>query len=137
MTARLRSFYLVFRDNAMVYKDVTQWLRNRSFLVLFFGLLALAEGVSGLIMSLGEEVPQPGNVTFVVLYVILGFYAFIIAVTGYTLAAKEFQNRTFELYELSGMSLERMVGGKLLSMICQFFFGNIGNRNKFTGLPVT
>jgi hypothetical protein len=123
MIRRLRGLYLVFRDNAMVYKDVTQWLRNRSFLVLFFGLLALAEAVSAIIMSLGEEVPQPGNVAFVVLYVILAFYAFIIAITGYTLAAKEFQNRTFELYELSGMSLERMVGGKLLSMVCQFFFG--------------
>ena len=32
MIGRIKGLYLVFRDNAMVYKDVTQWLRNRSFL---------------------------------------------------------------------------------------------------------
>lgn len=38
-------------------------------------------------------------------------YALIIAFLGNGLTSREFMNRTFELYELSGMSLERMVGG--------------------------
>ena len=37
--SRLSTFY----DNAMLYKDVTQWMRNRTFATLFIGLLVVAE----------------------------------------------------------------------------------------------
>ncbi|MGI8906333.1 MAG: hypothetical protein ACR2IE_07575 [Candidatus Sumerlaeaceae bacterium] len=119
----MRSLVRQLQDNAMFYKDITQWLRNRTFIALFFGLLLLAEGVSVFIMSLGEEITRPGPKVFYSLYVILVIYALIIAFMGHSLTAREFANRTFELYELSGMSLERMIGGKLLSMVYEFLFG--------------
>lgn len=110
-------------DNAMLYKDITQWLRNRTFLVLFFGLLLGAEAISMFIMGMGEELEEPGNIVFSILFGLLILYGFIIAFMGHLLTGREFQNRTFELYELSGMSLERMIGGKFLSMAYQFLFG--------------
>src|SRR6188768_909317 len=119
----MRSVVRYLQDNAMLYKDITQWLRNRTFVALFFGLLLLAEGISVFIMSLGEEIQQPGPAVFYSLYCILIVYGLIIAFMGHGLTAREFANRTFELYELSGMSLERMIGGKLLSMVYEFLFG--------------
>lgn len=112
-----------FHDNAMFYKDITQWLRNRTFGSLFFGLLLVAEALSLFIIGNSDEMNQPGVVMFYMLYMVLAVYALLIAYLGNGLTSREFVNRTFELYELSGMSLERMVGGKLLSMLYQFFFG--------------
>jgi hypothetical protein len=119
----MRNLVRHLQDNAMLYKDITQWLRNRTFVALFFGLLMLAEGISVFVMSLGEDVTQPGPAVFYSLYTVLVVYALIIAFMGHSLTAREFSNRTFELYELSGMSLERMIGGKLLSMVYEFLFG--------------
>ncbi len=110
-------------DNAMLYKDLTQWLRNKTFVGLFFGLLLLAEGVSVFVTSLPTRAGEAGPVVFNILLMVLFFYGLIIAFSGYGLTAKEFQNRTFELYELSGMSLEKMIRGKFLSMMAQFLFG--------------
>lgn len=110
-------------DNAMFYKDLTQWLRNRTFAGLFFGLLLLAEGISVFVSSMPMEVGQVGPVVFNYLLLVLLLYGGIIAFSGYSLTSKEFQNRTFELYELSGMSLEKMIRGKFLSMAAQFLFG--------------
>ncbi len=106
-----------FQDNAMFYKDITQWLRNRTFGSLFFGLLLLAEMLSLFIIAGSDEISEPGVAMFYILYMVLFIYALVIAFMGNGLTAREFVNRTFELYELSGMSLERMVGGKLLSML--------------------
>ncbi len=110
------------QDNAMFYKDITQWLRNRTFLALFFGLLLVAEGISVFIMSLGETF-NPGPAVFYSLYFVLVIYAIVIGFMAHGLTAREFANKTFELYELSGMSLERMISGKLISMVYQFLFG--------------
>jgi hypothetical protein len=110
-------------DNAMLYKDLTQWLRNKTFLGLFFGLLLLSEGISIFVSSLPTDAGKAGPVVFNLLLMVLSFYGLIIAFSGYNLTSKEFQNRTFELYELSGMSLEKMIRGKFLSMIAQFLFG--------------
>lgn len=110
-------------DNAMLYKDITQWLRNRTFLLLFFGLLAIAEVTTALVVLVTRTEENLGAVSFSVLSTVLFIYALIIAFLGHNLTAREFFNRTFELYELSGMSLERMVWGKLLSMLVQFSFG--------------
>lgn len=123
MIAAIRAAGARILDNAMLYKDITQWLRNKTFLVLFFGLLAAAEGFSLFIMALGEEIGRPGAAVFSVLYFVLLLYGFVIAYMGHSLTSREFLNRTFELYELSGMSLERMIGGKFLSMVYQFYFG--------------
>lgn len=117
---RLSTLY----DNAMLYKDVTQWMRNKTFSTLFFGLLAVSLLVSALIISLPiEQQGVAGPTTFAILVSVLLGYTMIIAFTGYGLTTREFMNRTFELYELSGMSLEKMTLGKLLSMFTQFFFG--------------
>jgi hypothetical protein len=110
-------------DNAMLYKDITQWLRNRTFLLLFFGLLAIAEITTALVVLMPSTEENLGAVIFGILSGVLFVYALIIAFLGHNLTAREFFNRTFELYELSGMSLERMVWGKVLSMLAQFFFG--------------
>ncbi len=110
-------------DNAMLYKDLTQWLRNKTFVGLFFGLLLLAEGISVFSSSASLEAGKAGPIVFNILFSVLFCYGLIIAFLGYSLTAREFQNHTFELYELSGMSLEKMIWGKLFSMIAQFLFG--------------
>lgn len=110
-------------NNAMLHKDLTQWLRNKTFSVLFFGLIFLAEALSLFFGLLPMDKGEGGPVAFGFMTGILYVYAFIIAFSGYGLTAKEFQNRTFELYELSGMSLEKMIRGKLMSMLAQFLFG--------------
>jgi hypothetical protein len=110
-------------DNAMLYKDLTQWLRNKTFVGLFFGLLLMAEGVSVYVTSMPSEPGRTGPVVFNILVVLLYLYGLVIGFIGYTLTSREFQNRTFELYELSGMSLEKMIRGKWGSMIAQFLFG--------------
>jgi len=112
-----------FRDNAMFYKDITQWMRNRTFGALFFGLLLVAEILTGFVIFASDDIANPGPVLFYGLYLTLVIYALLIAFQGNTLTNKEFGNRTFELFELSGMSLERMVSGKFLSMYYQFLFG--------------
>jgi len=112
-----------FQDNAMFYKDMTQWLRNRTFGSLFFGLLFVAEALSLFIIAGSQDITNPGVAMFYTLYSVLIIYAIVIAFMGNGLTSREFVNRTFELFELSGMSLERMIGGKVLSMLYQFFFG--------------
>lgn len=120
---RTDSVGAVFRDNAMFYKDITQWLRNRTFASLFFGLLLVAEILTIFVIGTADDNSQPGVTLFYGLYLVLIVYAMLIAYQGNSLTSREFSNRTFELFELSGMSLERMVGGKLFSMLYQFFFG--------------
>ncbi|MBM4087888.1 MAG: hypothetical protein FJ276_00445 [Planctomycetes bacterium] len=110
-------------DNAMLYKDITQWLRKRTFAILFFGLLAIAEVTTAIVVLVTQTEERLGVVSFSVLSSVLFLYALIIAFLEHNLTAREFFNRTFELYELSGMSLERMVWGKFLSMLVQFSFG--------------
>lgn len=120
---RTDSVGAIFRDNAMFYKDITQWLRNRTFASLFFGLLLVAEILTIFVIGTADDNSQPGVTLFYGLYLVLIVYAMLIAYQGNSLTSREFSNRTFELFELSGMSLERMVGGKLFSMLYQFFFG--------------
>ena len=114
---------LALRDNAMLYKDTTQWLRNRSFELSFFGLLVIAEFVCLLVISFADEEANAGKIGFSTLFGILVLYALVVAVVGHNLTSREFFSKTFELYELAGMSLEKMVAGKLLSMMSQFLFG--------------
>lgn len=110
-------------DNAMLFKDLTQWLRNRTFLFLFFGLLAVAEVILLSALTLPGENEDAGMMVFTLLAMVLFVYTIIIGFLGHNLTAREFLSQTFELYELSGMSLERMAGGKLVSMLAQFLFG--------------
>ncbi|HBF33819.1 TPA: hypothetical protein DDW35_04580 [Candidatus Sumerlaeota bacterium] len=110
-------------DNAMFYKDITQWLRGRGFPPFFMGILVISTLICGLIALAAPEKGEGGPVCFGFLVGLLGLYTLIIGFTGYNLTSREFQNRTFELYELCGMSLEKMVWGKISSMLGQFLFG--------------
>ncbi|MEW5733946.1 MAG: hypothetical protein AB1921_03775 [Thermodesulfobacteriota bacterium] len=110
-------------SNAILYKDTTQWLRGRFFAALFFGLLGVSEFLCLSIVLGAEGQEGLGRYVFDALNYCLGFYLLCVAVMGHNMAVKEFENRTFELYELSGMSLEKMVGGKLASLFYQFVFG--------------
>lgn len=113
----------IFRDNAMFYKDLTQWLRNQTFLGLFILLLCLAWAASAFITLLPIESGKGGPVLFGLLWGGLLLFTLVILFQGYGLSAREFFTRTFELYELSGMSLERMILGKTWSLLAQFLFG--------------
>jgi len=110
-------------NNAMLYKDITQWLRNKTFAVLFFGLLLFSEVVSLIVISIPGESAEAGLVSFIFFIILLCLYSLAITTMGYNHTAREFVNKTFELYELSGISLEKMVLGKFLSMSVQFLFG--------------
>lgn len=110
-------------DNAMFYKDLTQWMRNQTFLGLFILLLALGWAATAFIAFLPFDPGGRGPVLFGLLAAGLGLYTLVVAFQGFTLTSREFVTRTFELYELSGMSLERMVLGKLWSLLAQFLFG--------------
>lgn len=110
-------------SNAILYKDTTQWLRGRFFGLLFIGLLAASELCCVLIVGADGGRDGIGRTVFTVLTYCLGCYLVCVAGMGHSLAVKEFENRTFELYELSGMSLEKMIGGKLASLFYQFVFG--------------
>jgi hypothetical protein len=110
-------------NNAMFYKDITQWIRNRTFLIFFFGLLGLSEIICLLFMVAPVESNDIGMICFSFLMGLLGLYTMLIAFSGFRLTSNEFANRTFELYEIAGMSLEKMVLGKFSSMLYQFLFG--------------
>ena len=71
----------------------------------------------------GENSNDTGQVIFVILYAFLVLYSFIIALMTFRLTSREFADGTFELYEISGMSLEKMTLGKVISMFSQFLFG--------------
>jgi hypothetical protein len=119
----MRTMAATIIDNAMLYKDITQWLRYKTFSVLFFGLLLVSEIIAVMFISLPMDQTHRGPLTFSLLSTGLFLYMLVIAFMGYSLTNREFINKTFELYELSGMSLEKMIFGKLLSMITQFLFG--------------
>jgi hypothetical protein len=116
---RLSTIY----DNAMLYKDLTQWIRTKTFITLFIGLLSFGE-FGALLFSYADFDGDPsGGFAFGYLSMLLGVYMVIIAFNGMAHTGKEFGNRTFELYEVAGMSLEKMVFGKFSSMLAQFLFG--------------
>ena len=120
---RIKAMARVIGDNAMLYKDTTQWLRNQTFIGLFILLLGLAWGASVIVGVMPIPAGDGGPAVFWFLVAMLALYIIILAFQGYSLTAREFTTRTFELFELSGMSLERMVLGKLISMLVHFLFG--------------
>ncbi|MBN1901548.1 hypothetical protein JW926_09530 [Candidatus Sumerlaeota bacterium] len=110
-------------ENAMLFKDITQWIRNKTFLALFLSLLFGAGAISFFFVPVSGDAAQLGVIAFSIFTIILFIYTLVIAGMGFNLTSREFANKTFELYELSGMSLERMILGKLLSLLTQFLFG--------------
>lgn len=60
----MKGIVAFFQDNAMFYKDITQWLRNKTFGSLFFGLLIIAEAISLLVIAGSDDISQPGVTMF-------------------------------------------------------------------------
>ncbi len=118
-----KGYALLLSDNAMLYKDMTQWIRNKTFIGLFFGLLLLSEFITVMVIVLPESSRNPGSILFNILLFLLFGYGAVTAIMGYSLTNKEFTTQTYELYEMAGMSLEKMVSGKVLSLLAQFYFG--------------
>jgi hypothetical protein len=111
-------------SNGMLYKDITQWLRQRTFTLLFLGLLGFCEFIAVLLGTLQLDNPaQAGTITFGLLTGALALFGIVTAFNGHMATSREFSDKTFELYALAGMSLEKMVLGKLLSLMTQFLFG--------------
>jgi hypothetical protein len=119
----LRSWSITVRDNPMLYKDITQWLRQKGFGLLFMLLLFLGEAVSILIASLSLEEGSAGPATFMTLSVILVVYGIIVIFMSTTHTMREYKDGTFELYELAGLSLEKMIFGKFVAIASEFLFG--------------
>jgi len=110
-------------NNAILYKDTTQWIRGRSFPFVFFGFLAASEIVTlGVLLFAGDRV-APGLVTFFILFGILVIYAIAIQSVGRRYVKDEKTTRTWELYSLTGLSPEKMVLGRLISNLSLFLFG--------------
>lgn len=112
-----------FRDNPMLYKDITQWLNRKHFGRFFVGFLFLATASTLIVPYMTLSPEQSGLVTFALMGGLLFFYLEIIAVMLCNLTSAEFSQRTFELFELSGMTPEKMIRGKLLSGLAEFMFG--------------
>jgi hypothetical protein len=110
-------------DNALLYKDITQWLRRRLFGYLYFGLLILAEFITLLVgfFSVGSQ--ETGKDNFYALFSVLCIYAVVIALVGYKKISDEYLNQTFDLYIITGLTNQKMVLGMLFSMFGQFLFG--------------
>ena len=79
---RIRSLVQIVGDNAMLYKDTTQWLRNQTFLGLFILLLGLAWGASVIVGMLPIPAGDGGPAVFVFLAGMLGVYSLVLAFQG-------------------------------------------------------
>lgn len=108
-------------ENAVLYKDLTQWFRSRAFLALFFGLLVISLGIYGAAFfshaeARGENVLGP-------LFILLLLYCLAIATASYNLTRADILGGSFELFELAGLTPSGIVRGKLHSLLLRFFFG--------------
>lgn len=109
--------------NALLYKDVTQWLRHGLFMGLTFGLLLT--GLFVLILAAGvEEKPgAAGPLALANLFRALNIYMLAVAAYGYVQALGEHRSGTLELYALSGITSDEVIMGKLGSLLAQALFG--------------
>lgn len=109
--------------NAMIHKDLTQWLRTGVFACVFLGLLAAGELVS-LINATGAEQPsEAGASIFHLLGIGLLLHLLIVAWWGAAQTRSEIRSRTFQLYAITGLTQDQVVWGKVASMYVQLLFG--------------
>ncbi|MEW5733945.1 MAG: hypothetical protein AB1921_03770 [Thermodesulfobacteriota bacterium] len=108
-------------QNAVLFKDLTQWFRSRGFLGLFFGLLAFSYGLYALAFFLWTGVA--GAKIVVILSILLLLYGLSLMVSSYSSTMADRQNGSFELYELTGILPPGLVWGKLSSLVIRFVFG--------------
>lgn len=111
--------------NPMMFKELSQGVRNKGFIGLFFLLLfsGLAIVVTVPLLAGTGQDNAPGRATFASLMFCLHVYGLAMGGRMLFLTFKEVENKTFDLYALSGMSPERMVTGKLMTTCYTYFFG--------------
>ena len=113
-----------FEINAMLFKDLTQGIRNKTFIGTFFGLLGLSALISFLVItSSSRSSSADGAATFMALCGVIYFYIIYLGARCRGLIARDINHKTMELLLLSGMSPEKSVIGRLLTVLYQLFFG--------------
>jgi len=126
-----RCLRFIFRKpelNPMLFKEICQGVHNSTFIMTFFLLLTggLAAMILGPLMIDEYNTRSSGPSGATVAGLLLGclhLYGVAIALRTLAMTTKEFDNRTFELYALAGLSPERMVLGKISIQACTFLFG--------------
>jgi len=109
--------------NAILFKDLTQGIRNKTFVGTFFGLLGLSALISFLVISGSQASGTSGIQIFLILCGLLYFYVIFLGARCRSLIAKEVNSGTLELFMLSGMSPEKTALGRILTVMYQLFFG--------------
>ena len=113
-----------FEINAMLFKDLTQGIRNKTFIGTFFGLLGLSALISFLVItSSSRSTTADGGAAFMALCGVIYFYIIYLGARCRGLIARDINHRTMELLLLSGMLPEKSVIGRLLTVLYQLFFG--------------
>jgi hypothetical protein len=110
-----------FELNPMMFKELTQGVRNRAFLSLFFSLMSCGLLTVILGASWGDAASGPWVFGFLVIG--LHVYGTALGVRALLLTTGEMENKTFDLYTLAGMTPEKMARGKLFTMWYAYFFG--------------
>ncbi len=107
----------------MIYKDLAQWFQRKTFAVhyiLFFGVCQLIFTL-GYVISLADDTAGPiGQGLAGILAATLVGIAYILSGQSFMLIRSEMQSRTMELFLLSGLSLERIILGRWVTVLFQF-----------------
>lgn len=119
----MRKLIAFFVKNAVIYKDLTQWLRTGVFACLFLGLIGTGEAVSFVIVAGAEKPGDAGAAIFNFLSFGLLAHLVVVAMYGGTQTRGEIRSRTFQLYAITGLTQDQVVWGKLSSMYVQLLFG--------------
>lgn len=114
------------RHNAMLYKDVTQWLRRNTFVAFFFGPLCAAEAILVVLVIAKSESGQRGAALMGALVTLMAVYLLGVAVSAGADLFKEFRTHTFELFAMTGLKPESIVAGRLGAALVQVVLGLSG-----------
>ncbi len=122
MTNVLKKFQF-FSENPMIYKDLAQWFQRKTFAVhyiLFFGVCQLIFSI-GYFISLADDTIGPiGQGLAGILAATLVGIAYVLSGQSFMLIRSEMQSRTMELFLMSGLSLERIILGRWITVLFQF-----------------
>jgi hypothetical protein len=104
-------------EDAIFYRDVTQWLRQKRIHILLVGLMVLGLCcvlLPGLVSNI-SDVEGVGLASISMLGSIYILYSLLLlSNTGYSIFT-EFSTNTYELYEVTGLTPEEMMRGRMLS----------------------
>jgi len=104
-------------EDAIFYRDTTQWLRQKRIHVLLVGLMVLGLGsvlMPGMVTTV-SDFDGAGMVSIMLLGSVYSLYGLLLlGNTGYGIFT-EFSTNTYELYEVTGLTPESMMRGRMLS----------------------